>query len=373
MKKCLSITLSIIMIVMLFLSTGTIYAAETPEIYIQSIDTPVLTAGESNLFKFKLGHHGAYPNNIKGEGKGSVPRIIVSKYEIDVEEIKAGKSFTLDFTLQNTSSSASVSNIKVVVDSAESSSPNGGGSSGAIFFPAQGSNSFFIDSIGPKKTASNKIKLMTKQDIEPGVYPVKIRIEYDSNGVAQTPTEENISFPVSQEQRLDITGFTPPMDGMVGMPIPISFQYINKGKAIIYNFSIDIEGAFSLDGGDVYIGNLSAGYNDYFETSIIPNMEGEQKGALVFKYEDSQGNPKEQRTEFMVNVMGGEMGIPGTDVGIGIDPIEGISIDPVKKGSAIFFVIVVIVVVLAGAGVGAFFIIRKKCKAKKQLMLDEEV
>ena len=35
-----------------------------------------------------------------GDGKSSQPRIIVSKYSTDVEQIQAGKGFTLDFSLQ---------------------------------------------------------------------------------------------------------------------------------------------------------------------------------------------------------------------------------------------------------------------------------
>lgn len=57
----------------------------------------------------------------ESEGKTSQPRIIVSKYSTDVEQIKAGQSFTLNFSLKNTSLKNSVSNIKVVLGSAVSS------------------------------------------------------------------------------------------------------------------------------------------------------------------------------------------------------------------------------------------------------------
>lgn len=308
-----------------------------------------------------------------GDGKGSQPRIIVSNYSIDVDTVEAGKPFELSFTLQNTSASSSVGNIKVTVGSDTVQSNNTTGSNSAVFFPAEGSNSFFIEAMKPKGVSSHKIKLMANSDVQPGVYPVVLNIVYDSGNET-----ENISFPVSQPQRLDIIGLTIPTDSMGGM-VPITFQYINKGKATINNFTIAAEGDFTLDGGDTYIGNLTAGYNDYFDSSLISNGTGELKGAIVFKYEDSQGEPKEQRTEFTVNVMPMEenMGMIGGDDPMGMLP-EGMVIDPetgmlVEAGGGFPWAVVIIVgiVVIAG-GLTTFIIIRKKKKAKKVLVDDEE-
>lgn len=316
------------------------------------------------------------------DDKTGKPRIIVSKYSVDVKEIKAGQPFTLDFTLENTSAVKGVSNVKVVVDSeAGKTSVQGqtGASNSAVFFPSEGSNSFFVEKLASKQTVSKKIKLMASQDVEPGVYPIILKLEYDSDNMPQITSEESISFPVSQEQRLDITGFNILPDGMVGQPIPINFQYINKGKATIYNFAVHLEGDFTLDGGNVYVGNLTAGYNDYFDSMITPNAEGQQKGAIILKYEDSLGNEKEQRTEFTVNVMpmdeaamnpDGGMIDGKTPDGMQIDPKTG-ELIPAKKGSAVVWIIVSVVVVLA-AGVATFLIIKKKRKAKKELMLNEE-
>ncbi len=318
---------------------------------------------------------------VGGDDKTGEPRIIVSKYSIDVKEIKAGQPFTLDFTLENTSAVKAVSNIKVGIDSeAGKTSVQGqaGGSGSAVFFPAEGSNSFFIEKLGAKQTISKKIKLMASQDVEPGVYPVIINSVYDSDKSPKITSEERIAFPVSQEQRLDITGLNILPEAMMGQPIPINFQYINKGKATIYNFAVHLEGDFTLDGGDVYVGNLTAGYNDYFDSMIVPTSEGEKKGTIVLKYEDSLGNEKEQRTEFTVNVMPMDEsamnpgGMNGGEIpdGMQIDPKTG-ELIPAKKGSPVVSIVVSVVVLLI-AGAVTFLIIKKKRKAKKELMLDEE-
>lgn len=390
-----------------------------------------------------------------GDGKASQPRIRVASYSTDTEQIQAGKAFTLDFALENTSATTAVSNVKVVLSSDMSSGDgNSGSGSNGVFFPAEGSNSFFIDQIGAKKTSSNTIKLMTSQSVEPGVYAVILDIEYEgANGQSYT-SKEQIAFPVSQEQRLEIQGFTPPTDGMEGSPIPLSFQYINKGKATIYNFSIAIEGDFYLDGGDTYIGNLSAGYNDFFDGMIYPQKGaspigsdagmgaasepvstpevsgdealpdplaevvpddgsdtgmldggdmgmdgmdmggmasgGEYQGALVLKYEDSQGNPKEVRKEFTVNIQpmdvngGGDMPWPDGfemdfETGYLKNPATGelldpITLEPIPQGPAVWVIIVCCVagVLVAGGAVFAVIFIRKKRRAKKDLIEDEE-
>lgn len=308
-----------------------------------------------------------------GDGKGGQPRIIVSNYSTDTETINAGQSFTLDFTLQNTSSETAVSNIKVVLGSVTSGSTGGSGSSssGEVFFPAAGSNSFFIERISPKGSATQQIELMSRQDIEPGVYAVLLKIDYENDSGTAFASEEQIAFAVNQEQRLDIQGMNLPTDGQSGMPLPLSFQYINKGKSTIYNFSVAIEGDFTLDGGDTYIGNLSAGYNDYFDGSLIPNGEGELKGAVVLKYEDSQGQEKEERTEFTANIMPMDMGVfePGIDSGM----MPGMPGMPeAKAGFPLWGWIVIGVVVLGGAGAGVFLFLKKRKANKKAAVNDEE-
>ncbi len=301
----------------------------------------------------------------------STPRIIVENYSTDIEQIKAGQPFTLKFTLKNTSTSTAVKNMKITVSSSISSSTGTTqGTGGEVFFAAEGSNSFFVNSLGSNATVENEIKLMTKQDVEPGVYQVELSLDYEDQNQKQYQTKETIAFPVVQEQRLDVLGLNIPTDAMAGEIIPVNFQYINKGKSTIYNFSIALEGNFTLDGGDFYVGNLQAGYNDYFDNSIIPTGEGEQKGAIVLKYEDSQGNAQEKREEFTINIsampdMGGDMmfdenGNPITPDG-NIDAMK--PIDTNKKGMGVLGWIIVVAVV-GGGTVVTIVIIKKKRKAK---------
>lgn len=303
------------------------------------------------------------------DNKGSTPRIIVSKYTTDVKEIKAGKSFLLDFTLKNTSSSIDVSNIKVVVGSVTTSGTNNQTST-AVFFPSEGSNSFFIDKMTSLQTKDNQIKLMTSQDIEPGVYPVLLKLDYEDASGNPISSEEQISFAVTQEQRLDVQAMSVPADAMMGSSIPINFQYINKGKSTIYNLSVCVEGDFTLEGGSQYIGNLTAGYNDYFDNVIMPTKEGELKGELVLNFENSNGDELDQRFPITCNVApmmqhkGEDM--PGMSHGMEPMPQEP------KSGVMSKILWIGIPTLILAIGVVAFIIIRKKRKARKEMVEDEE-
>ena len=308
-------------------------------------------------------------------GKGSTARVIVSGYKTDVEEIKAGQEFTLDFTLKNTSQAA-VNNMKVVVTSPTTAGSGTNSTSSEVFFPSEGSNSFYIASIGSQGAVTNSIKLMAKQDIEPGVYPVLLKLDYEDDSATAVSSEEQISFSVTQEQRLDVQAMTIPTDAMMGMQIPINFQYINKGRSTIFNLSVSVEGDFTLEGGSQYIGNLTAGYNDFFDNVIMPTGEGSLAGDIVLQFENSNGDEQEQRMPITCNVMpmdmGGDMGMGGGDVpgmGDGFDPMnpEG---EKSSLVSTILWIGIPLLVVVVGAL--AFIIIMKKRKAKKELVEDEE-
>jgi len=89
----------------------------------------------------------------------------------------------------------------------------------------------------------------------------------------------------------------------MGMQTYLMFQYINKGKGTVYNFTIDIEGDFMLpDGSSNYMGNLVSGYTDYFECMMFPMAVGEVTGAVVLRFEDAVGNLTEMREEFTMMV-----------------------------------------------------------------------
>ena len=231
-----------------------------------------------------------------GGSSSSTPRIIISKYNTSTGSITSGNAFKLSFTLKNTAKSTQVRNIKVVLSSGTVTS------GGAVFVVAEGSNSFYIDSIAKEGEVTKSVQLVANQDAQPGIYPIMLQIDYEDDGGKSYSAAEQLSFAVSQEQRLETVGFTVMQGAMEGDMIPVSFQYINKGKATIYNLTIAVEGEFTLANGNTYVGNLTAGQNDYFEDSLTAAGTGTKSGTIVLKYESSDGTPRELRQDFTVEV-----------------------------------------------------------------------
>jgi len=266
----------------------------------------------------------AYLELDRGAGSSSsTPRIIVSNYSTSTDTIISGNTFKLSFTLKNTAKSTEVGNIKVVLSSGSVTS------GGAAFVVAEGSNSFYIDSIPAEGEITKSIRLVASQDATPGIYPIMLAIDYEDESGRAFSTTEELSFAVSQEQRLETVGFTVSQDAVEGDMIPVSFQYINKGKATIYNLTIAAEGDFALSSGDSYIGNLSAGQNDYFEDYMTVAGTGTMNGAIVLKYESSDGTPHELRQDFTVEVSPMEyMSDPSSPM----DPVG--PVEPVQTGPA---------------------------------------
>lgn len=316
-------------------------------------------------------------SEVEDDGKNATkPRIIIQSYKTSVEVIEAGKTFDLDFTLQNTSADTAVTNVKVVLGSEEASTntTTGTKSTNNVFFPSEGSNSFFMESIAPKGSVTRSISLTTSQDVEPGVYSLTLDIQYDASGSAATPATEKLSFPITQQQRLDIQGFSVQDSGMAmtGSPVPVTFQYINKGKATIYNFSVDVEGDFTLqDTTNAYIGNLTSGYNDTYENALLPAKEGECKGAILLKYEDSQGAEKVERKEFTLNVQAGDMGMVGGGMDIGgMMPMEPEEVP--QEGISPIILWIAGGVVVVGGGLTTYLILRRRKKKAWEDASDDE-
>lgn len=295
-----------------------------------------------------------------GGSSSSTPRIILSKYNTGTGDITSGNAFKLSFTLKNTAKSTAVSNIKVVLSSGTVS---GGG---AVFVVAEGSNSFYIDSIAKEGEVTKSIQLVANQDAQPGIYPIMLDIDYEDESGKAYSTTEQLSFAISQEQRLETVGFTVMQSAMEGDMVPVSFQYINKGKATIYNLTIAVEGDFTLSSGDSYVGNLTAGQNDYFEDYMMAAGTGTKSGAVVLKYESSDGTPQELRQEFTVEVSPMDYTNPG-DPNFPTDPTG--PIEPTQPGTAWW---IWVLIGLGAAAVVTVIVVVSVKKAKKVKAQNEE-
>ena len=233
----------------------------------------------------------------------SRPKLMVSDFYTDVEEVKAGGVFDFTFEIMNTNDSIDAKNIKVTVSGASNA-----------FSVTAGGNSFFVNEIKAQEKAPITINLKASAAVTTGAYPIQIKLEYEYEGMVATSSysgevvEEEILLQVKENLRPSVEniflgwGESP----IVNQPITMSFEFYNMGKSMLNNTYVTIEGDFMLANGSnsYYIGNISAGMPEYIEFDVIPLLEGDAVGKMVIHMEDSNGDEVTMEKEFNSYVMG---------------------------------------------------------------------
>ncbi|MFU0827195.1 MAG: CARDB domain-containing protein [Lachnoclostridium sp.] len=258
--------------------------------------------------------------NVQNSGIGaSKPKLIISNFTTDQEELRAGKTFKFIFDIKNTHSSVAARNIKVTVSQAEN-----------IFSVTQGSNTFYITQIPAGETVQNTLELRVKSDATTKAYPLEITMDYEYEGAEPNPTTGQIGETVKETINLQAVENTRPVVDnitvgswdapVVNQPTMLTFEFYNMGKSPLNNVHATVEGDYTLSTGNMYfIGNVEAGSQEYAEMEVIPTVEGQAKGTLIVTFEDSNGDEVSVTKEFEGTIQGEfisdpNAGMPGVDM-----------------------------------------------------------
>lgn len=291
---------------------------------------------------------------VKGGTGSSTPKIIVDRYNIEPSTIKAGDSFQLTMSLLNTSSVNTVSNIKVSMVSDD-----------GVFNPVDSSNTIYIESIRPKENVQKIFTLMPKRDAEHKTYGIAVNIDYEDEKGNQLGSKDIISVPVIQQVKLVLGDLMLPPEVYLGQPFPVSIEFFNMGKTILYNLMIKTEGNFTTQNSNYYVGNFEAGKTDSYDVGIIPNEEGTLKGSIIFSFENAVGETFDVVKEFEANAIAMPME-PMPEHGFEENMGEGNDgkFKKLVKNPYIIGGFVTLVI-------GAIVIVKKKHKKNKEMWLDE--
>lgn len=258
--------------------------------------------------------------NVQNSGIGaSKPKLIISNFTADQEELRAGNTFKFTFDIKNTHPSVNARNIKVTVTQADN-----------IFSVNKGSNTFFITEIPAGETTENILELRVKADATTKAYPLEITMEYEYEGAKPNPTTGAIGETTKETINLQaVENSRPVVDNIavgswdapvVNQPTVLTFEFYNMGKSPLNNVHASVEGDFKLSTGNMYfIGNVAAGSQEYAELEVIPSIEGQAKGKLVVTFEDSNGDEVSITKEFEGTIQGEfnpdtNGGMPGGEV-----------------------------------------------------------
>ncbi len=307
---------------------------------------------------------GAY---IEGSGSSkSVPRIIIDNYSMDPFPVNAGEDFKLKMSFLNTSRAIDVSNIKVTVSSDD-----------GTFTPTDSGNTFFIEGIPSKQNVERELLLHVKPDAEQKSYMLTVDFEYEDSKGNPFTAKETMSVRVLQNPRLTTGDLNLAPEAFVGQPVQFYLDFYNMGKSTLYNLMVKLEGDFDGQNLSYYVGNFESGRTDFFDVSAMPKAVGQQKGSVLFTFEDANGKKTEIRKEFALNVSemapqgpmdgnGMPVGKDGMVIGPDGKPIMGAG--PAKPSIWIYIGGGAGLLVLAAV---VFIILRKRHNRRKEMSLDE--
>ncbi len=247
----------------------------------------------------------------------SKPKLMVTEFGTDVEELLAGSAFKFTFKVKNTNNESVARNIKVKVTSQS-------------FSVTAGSNTFFVSEILPGEESEISIDLKASSTLQTGAYPINISMDYEYDAEVKSGDSDNgvsasdeILLQVNellraQCENVQIGDWNAPT---VGVACPLNFEFYNMGRSTLNNVYVTVEGDFELaTGNSHYIGNVGPGSPEFVECTVKPLVSGEAECRFTIHMEDSNGEEvtRENSVTAFINEgngAGGDFGGGGMDFG----------------------------------------------------------
>lgn len=311
---------------------------------------------------------GVYNGDVSSSGgsssstDASVPRVIVTGFDTDPANVKAGSDFTLTIHLKNTSKKTAVSNLLFDLQAPASGSSDETAEAPA-FLPTSGSSSIYLDKIAANGTKDISIKLNARADLIQKPYSITMNMKYEDSSASQFEGTSSLAIPIKQEARFEFSDITvAPEEVSVGDEVNITCNIYNLGRVKMYNVKAKIQGD-AVEGQEQFLGNIESGGTgaiDAIATATAEAMD-ENNCKIVLSYEDDAGNIQTVEKEFTLSVSEAMDATVDSDLSGMEDTTTGSS--PVKG-----IVALVVVVILAIVGT----VVYKKRKKKKAAEAEEE-
>ena len=233
-----------------------------------------------------------------GETTQTLPKLVVDSYSFSEEKIYAGQTFTLTFTVRNTSNEEDTKSILLTMtNNAETGK----------LTPAEGSNTLYIDKLAKGESKTLSMSLATAPDTEAKAYELKLDFDYEGTKtrpatLAKGASSASIPVTVMQKIRLKIDDPTVDGEAMEGESVPVYFSLYNMGRSPIYNCMVTVEGdGLSLE-DSVFQGTVAAGNSMRADLSVITATPGQIDGEIVISYEDALEEKMEERLPLSIFV-----------------------------------------------------------------------
>ncbi len=211
----------------------------------------------------------------------TTPRIIVTGYTIDKDEVKSGDTFKLTIHLQNVSKKNDLSNIKVMLTTPDNE-----------IVPASGSNTVYIESIAKEETMDVTVDMVARNDLESKSYVLTVATDYEDRYGTPYQDSQSLVIPVAQLTRVLVSDINTSVDRIsVGDTSDISFTISNQGRGDLYNVNVNISGN-GIKEQTAFIGNITTGGTGYADIEAVATSVTDEKNTVkvIITYEDNMGN-----------------------------------------------------------------------------------
>jgi hypothetical protein len=288
----------------------------------------------------------------------TAPGLIVKSSSIGTDSVNAGDAFTLSLTVYaTTSGKANIEDVVVSVQPAEK---------GVVI--TSGSSTQYIGTMKPGTSKTVSFPMQAQADFTDGVSVIAVSL----TGTGAQAFNTNISVPVNQPDRFEISKVEVPASLMVGQDDVATVTFVNKGKNPVGNLSLSLAATNIAEPSQTqYVGNLAAGTEDSVDFDLSPSDAGDVSGTITVTYEAANGKTVTLTQDLSATVeAGADAGMSG-DMGMSNMPADGGSttVQPALPTWAIALILIGAAVVLI---VVILVVRRHKAKKKAQLEAEDE-
>ena len=249
---------------------------------------------------------------VEEETPESKPKIIVSRYTLDLSPVPAGETFSATVTLENTSETQNVQNMLVTI-SCDSKN----------FVLQDPSNSIYVGDISAGESKDIVFSYATDLETPPQRYTFTIAMEYDDSDAVTMTSQGTVLVEVLQTPRIELSPFRLDESVTAGETIQMAFQVMNLGRSDLYNVRVEIEVPGLKPMGTAFIGDLTAGtsasetmnvFVGMISTEANADRYGPTSGVVRLIYEDSTGTEYTEETEVSTTINELVIAAPDTSV-----------------------------------------------------------
>lgn len=206
------------------------------------------------------------------------PKIMLTNYSIDNNNIVLGEETKLHLEFTNMSKSYSLSEVQVTYTSENKT-----------IMPVVGNtNQFYIPTMGKEETVSVDVPIVI-YDIDNGYAQATFQMLYTVADTTQKTNTSYIVFPLESVGELSINNINVTKNIATYSKALIGVSYTNTGEEDIYNVVMNVSGDLDNGAQAVKLGNVKAGQNGYFEYYMSFSEAGTKSITVSFTYEDSEG------------------------------------------------------------------------------------